>query len=191
MTRMDKILGFDPETGVLEVEAGVQLGDLIRLFAPQGWVPAVVPGTGFPTVGGAIAHDIHGKNHHVLGSFGQHVLSVTLLQPGGNAHRGHARAATTPLFRATMGGIGQTGVIVSAKLQMIPTPGNGDEGERNPGRELRRVSRAARRLRLPLQRRLDRRHRDGRARWAAASSKRPSLPAARTRRAACPRYRCR
>lgn len=122
MTRMDKILAFDPETGVLEVEAGVQLGELIRLFAPRGWVPAVVPGTGFPTVGGAIAHDIHGKNHHVLGSFGQHVLSVTLLQPGGK------RVTASPtrgkaLFRATMGGIGQTGVILSAKLQMIPTPG--------------------------------------------------------------------
>lgn len=122
MTRMDKIVAFDPETGVLEVEAGVQLGDLIRLFAPRGWIPAVVPGTGFPTVGGAIAHDIHGKNHHVLGSFGQHVLSVTLLQPGGK------RVVASPqrnkaLFRATMGGLGQTGVIVSAKLQLIATPG--------------------------------------------------------------------
>jgi decaprenylphospho-beta-D-ribofuranose 2-oxidase len=122
MTRMDKLLAFDPETGVLEVEAGVQIGDLVRLFAPRGWMPAVVPGTGFPTIGGAIAHDIHGKNHHVLGSFGQHVLSVTLIQPGGK------RVVASParnktLFRATMGGIGQTGVIVSAKLQMIPTPG--------------------------------------------------------------------
>ena len=124
MSRMDKILGFDPETGVLEVEAGVQLGDLIRLFASRGWVPAVVPGTGFPTVGGAIAHDIHGKNHHVMGSFGQHVLAVTLLQPGGR------RVEVTPesnpsLFRATMGGIGQTGVILSARMQLIPTPGTG------------------------------------------------------------------
>ena len=124
MSRMDKILGFDPATGVLDVEAGVQLGDLIRLFAPKGWLPAVVPGTGFPTVGGAIAHDIHGKNHHVLGSFGQHVLAVTLLQPGGK------RVEITPeshptLWRATMGGIGQTGVILAARLQMIPTPGEG------------------------------------------------------------------
>jgi len=122
MTRMDKILSFDAETGVLKVEAGVQIGELVRLFAPRGWLPAVVPGTGFPTIGGAIAHDIHGKNHHVLGSFGQHVLSVTLLQPGGK------RVVASPtrnktLFRATMGGIGQTGVIVSAKLQMIHTPG--------------------------------------------------------------------
>lgn len=122
MTRMDKILAFDPETGVIEVEAGVQLGELLRLFAPRGWIPAVVPGTGFPTVGGAIAQDIHGKNHHVLGTFGQHVLSVTLLQPAGR------RVVASPdrnkaLFRATIGGIGQTGVIVAAKLQMIPTPG--------------------------------------------------------------------
>ncbi|GGD39911.1 FAD-binding oxidoreductase [Sinisalibacter lacisalsi] len=122
MTRMDKILAFDPETGVVEVEAGMQIGELVRLFAPRGWIPAVVPGTGFPTVGGAIAHDIHGKNHHVLGSFGQHVLSVTLLQPGGG------RVVASParnktLFRATMGGIGQTGVILSARLQMIATPG--------------------------------------------------------------------
>lgn len=122
MTRMDKILAFDPETGVLDVEAGVQLGELIRLFAPRGWVPAVVPGTGFPTVGGAIAHDIHGKNHHVLGSFGQHVLSVTLLQPGGKRVTA-SPARNKALFRATMGGIGQTGVILSAKMQMIPTPG--------------------------------------------------------------------
>ena len=124
MTRMDKILGFDPETGVLDVEAGVQLGDLVRLFAPRGWVPAVVPGTGFPTVGGAIAHDIHGKNHHVLGSFGQHVLAVTLVQPGGKRIELTLESDPT-LWRATMGGIGQTGVIVAARLQMIPTPGDG------------------------------------------------------------------
>jgi decaprenylphospho-beta-D-ribofuranose 2-oxidase len=124
MSRMDKVLGFDETSGVLEVEAGIRIGELVRLFAPRGWLPAVVPGTGFPTVGGAIAHDIHGKNHHVLGSFGQHVLSVTLIQPGGK------RVTATParnktLFRATMGGIGQTGVIASAKLQLIPTPGTG------------------------------------------------------------------
>lgn len=122
MTRMDRILGFDPETGVVEVEAGMQLGELVRIFAPQGWIPAVMPGTGFATVGGAIGQDVHGKNHHLLGSFGQHVLSVTLLQPTGR------RVTATPsrnktLFRATMGGIGQTGVILSAKLQMIATPG--------------------------------------------------------------------
>ena len=121
MTRMDKIIAFDPATGVIEAEAGVTLADLIRLFAPKGWIPAVVPGTGFATIGGAIANDVHGKNHHVDGSFGAHVLAITLMS-------GAKRVTVTPernktLFRATLGGIGQTGVIVSAKLQMKPIPG--------------------------------------------------------------------
>ena len=73
MTRMDKVLAFDPETGVVEAEAGIRLGELMRLFAPRGWTPAVVPGTGFCTLGGAIANDVHGKNHHVAGSFGDHL----------------------------------------------------------------------------------------------------------------------
>ncbi len=122
MTRMDRIIAFDAETGVLEVEAGVQLGDILRLYAPRGWLPAIVPGTGFPTVGGAIGHDIHGKNHHVHGSFGQHVLSVTLLQPGGGEVTVTPESDET-LWRATMGGLGQTGLILSAKLQLIRTPG--------------------------------------------------------------------
>ncbi|PID36876.1 MAG: FAD-linked oxidase [Rhodobacterales bacterium] len=122
MTRMDKILSFDAETGVLEAEAGLTLGEITRIFAPRGWIPAVLPGTGFATLGGAIAQDVHGKNHHGAGSFGQHVLAVTLLQPGGK--RVVATPETAPgLFRATMGGIGQTGVIEAAKIQMIPTPG--------------------------------------------------------------------
>ncbi len=126
MSRMDKILSFDAETGVVEVEAGLKIGDLLRIFAPRGWIPAVVPGTGFPTVGGCIAHDIHGKNHQLIGSFGQHVLSITLLQPGGTKVTASPSRNKT-LFRATIGGIGQTGVIISAKLQMIPTPGTSME----------------------------------------------------------------
>lgn len=121
MTRMDKILGFDPETGVVEAEAGITLGELMRLFAPRGWVPAVVPGTGFATLGGAIANDVHGKNHHVAGSFGQHLVSVTLFSGGQRVTVSPARHKA--LFRATLGGIGQTGVILSAKLQMKPCPG--------------------------------------------------------------------
>ncbi|HBZ44570.1 MAG TPA: FAD-binding oxidoreductase [Maritimibacter sp.] len=121
MTRMDKVLAFDAETGVVEAEAGVTLATLMRLFAPRGWIPKVVPGTGFATVGGAIGQDVHGKNHHVEGSFGEHVLSLTLFTNG-------KRVACSPtrnkaLFRATVGGIGQTGVILSAKLQMKRTPG--------------------------------------------------------------------
>ncbi|MCK0169970.1 FAD-binding oxidoreductase [Aliiroseovarius sp. S1123] len=122
MTRMNRILDFDAETGVVTVEAGVTITTLAKVFAPQGWLPAVMPGTGFATVGGCIAQDVHGKNHHKEGSFGQHVLSVTLLN-------GEKRTVATPdrnagLFRATMGGIGQTGVISEAKLQLKPCPGD-------------------------------------------------------------------
>ena len=123
MTRLDRILGFDGKTGVIEVEGGVRIGELARLYAPQGWLPAVLPGTGFATVAGCIANDVHGKNHHHMGSFGQHVKSLTLLGPDGKARViGPKRSAN--LFRATVGGLGQTGVILSAKLQMIPCKGD-------------------------------------------------------------------
>ncbi|MBT0955979.1 FAD-binding oxidoreductase [Alphaproteobacteria bacterium KMM 3653] len=120
MLRMDRILGFDPETGVLNVEGGCTLGTLARIFAPQGWLPAVMPGTGFATVGGAIANDVHGKNHHHMGSFGQHVLEITLETPKGK----EVLTPGTAGFNATIGGLGQTGVIQSAKLQMLACKGD-------------------------------------------------------------------
>lgn len=121
MTRMDRVLGFDAENGVLNVEAGAQVGALAKLFAPKGWLPAVMPGTGFATIGGCIANDVHGKNHQKVGSFGQHVLELTLLQ-NGKAKR--VTPKNKGLFMATVGGLGQTGVIQSAKLQLLPC--NGD-----------------------------------------------------------------
>ncbi len=122
MTRMMRVLGFDEDTGILEVEGGCQIGELARLFAPRGWLPAVMPGTGFATVAGCIANDVHGKNHHGIGSFGQHVVSMTLLNGKAKQVIGPKRNAA--LFKATVGGLGQTGVIVSAKLQMIPCKGD-------------------------------------------------------------------
>ncbi len=122
MTRLDRILGFDGETGVISVEAGVQIGDLARLFAPRGWIPPVIPGTGFATVGGCIANDVHGKNHHVVGSFGQHVVEMILVQNGKKKTVTQTRPAD--LFRATVGGLGQTGIIASAKIQMLPSKGD-------------------------------------------------------------------
>lgn len=119
--RLDRVLGFDPAIGVLHVESGVTLGELARIFAPQGWLPAVMPGTGFATVGGALAHDVHGKNHHVAGSFGQHVEALHLIAPGGTAQR---ITPDDPLFRATIGGLGQTGVIASAELQLLKCKGD-------------------------------------------------------------------
>ncbi|MDJ0826063.1 MAG: FAD-binding oxidoreductase [Rhodobacter sp.] len=114
MTRLDRFLGFDPETGVLEVEAGMTLGEIARILAPKGWLPAVMPGTGFATVGGAIANDVHGKNHHGAGSFAQHVASLTLITGQGP----RKVKPGTKLFKATAGGLGQTGVIAAAELQL-------------------------------------------------------------------------
>ncbi len=119
--RMDRLLDFDPETGRLEVEAGIKLGEILRLFAPRGWKPAVVPGTGMTTVGGAIANDVHGKNHHIDGSFGQHVESLVLLTADGTSRRISAKKETG-LFKATLGGVGQTGLITSAVLRLSPCP---------------------------------------------------------------------
>lgn len=120
MTKLDRMIGFDPQTGILEVEAGARIGEIATLLAPRGWMPAVMPGTGFATIGGCIAQDVHGKNHHHLGSFGQHLISITLAQHGQMIEV----LPETPLFRATCGGLGQTGVITSAKLQLIRTPGD-------------------------------------------------------------------
>ncbi len=123
MTRLDRILGFDPQSGVIEVEGGCTIGELARLFAPRGWLPAVMPGTGFATIAGCIANDVHGKNHHHMGSFGQHVKSITLIGSDGKPRVIGPRRSGA-LFRATVGGLGQTGVIASAKLQMIPCKGD-------------------------------------------------------------------
>ncbi|SFR57503.1 FAD-binding oxidoreductase [Litoreibacter janthinus] len=122
MTRMDRLLGFDPDTGVLHVEAGARIGDLARRFAPDGWLPAVMPGTGFATIGGCIAHDVHGKNHHGAGSFGQHVTEITLMNGGKLATVSPSKNAK--LFRATIGGMGQTGIIVAAKIKLLPCKGD-------------------------------------------------------------------
>ncbi|MEX5729626.1 decaprenylphospho-beta-D-ribofuranose 2-oxidase [Rhodovulum iodosum] len=121
MTRLDRFLGFDAETGTLDVEAGATIGQIAEAFAPRGWLPAAMPGTGFATVGGCIANDVHGKNHHGAGSFGQHVTALTLMT--GNGPREVTPEADAALFRATVGGMGQTGPIVSARLRLIPCPG--------------------------------------------------------------------
>jgi len=118
MSRLDRMIGFDPDTGILEAEAGVMIGEIARLFAPKGWALPVMPGTGFVTVGGGIGNDIHGKSHHVAGSFGQHIVSMELMGPTGRV-RQITPDGQPELFRATIGGLGQTGVILSAKLQMI------------------------------------------------------------------------
>ncbi|MEP1696027.1 MAG: FAD-binding oxidoreductase [Paracoccaceae bacterium] len=122
MTRLDRVIAFNADTGEIHVEAGVQIGNLLKSFAPKGWLPPVMPGTGFATVGGGIAMDVHGKNHHHAGSFGSHITEFTLITPKGPK-------IVTPdsddaLFKATIGGLGQTGPILSAKFTMLKAKGD-------------------------------------------------------------------
>ncbi len=119
MTRLDRLIEFDEDTGLLTAEAGISIGEIMRIFAPRGWIPAVVPGTGIATLGGCICNDVHGKNHHGAGSFGQHVTAIELLGAGGNIRTIKPDTNKT-LFRATVGGLGQTGIILSATIKLAP-----------------------------------------------------------------------
>ncbi|MEM6824247.1 MAG: FAD-binding oxidoreductase [Pseudomonadota bacterium] len=119
MTRLDRVLAFDTERGVLTVEGGARIGELNAHLAHRGWLMPVMPGTGFATIGGAVAMDVHGKNHHVAGSFGQHVRRLGLLTPEGPA----AAEPDSALFRATLGGLGQTGIVASAEIQLLKAKG--------------------------------------------------------------------
>jgi len=121
MDRFDRVLSFDSSTGVVEVEAGVSIDALITRLLPSGWFVPVTPGTRSVTVGGAIAADIHGKNHHVEGSFGSHVLSLDLLLADGSI-RTLDPAGSPAEFWATVGGMGLTGVILRARVSMKPVP---------------------------------------------------------------------
>lgn len=122
--RLDRLIAFDAKTGVLEAEPGITLGEILRIFAPRGWMPAVLPGTGATTLGGAIANDVHGKNHHVAGSFGNHVKSLVLMTADGRA-REISEEVEPELFHATIGGVGQTGLITAATIQLAPCPTTG------------------------------------------------------------------
>lgn len=114
---LDRFIDFEPSTGVLRCEAGVLLGTILDMFVPRGWFLPVVPGTRFVTVGGAIANDVHGKNHHAVGSFGNHVRCVELLRSDGTRQicSGEQNA---DWFAATVGGLGLTGLVTWAELQL-------------------------------------------------------------------------
>ncbi|GGT59022.1 FAD-binding oxidoreductase [Streptomyces purpureus] len=117
MTGLDRIHTVDATTGTVVCDAGVSLHRLMEVLLPLGWFVPVSPGTRYVTVGGAIGADIHGKNHHVSGSFSRHVRSLDLLTADGEVR---TVAPGTDLFDATTGGMGLTGVILSATLQMHP-----------------------------------------------------------------------
>lgn len=122
-TGLRQFIAFDEENGILTCEAGVSLDEILALIVPRGWFLAVTPGTKFVSVAGAIANDVHGKNHHKRGTFGCHVTRFELLRSDGE------RLICSPTenedyFRATIGGLGLTGVILWAafKLKRIPSP---------------------------------------------------------------------
>ncbi|WFU41085.1 FAD-binding oxidoreductase [Bradyrhizobium sp. CB82] len=119
MTGFDRVRSFDPATGRVRLEAGVLLSDLIDTFGPRGFLPYVVPGTRFVSVGGAIAADVHGKNHHCEGGFGRYVDSI-LLRTGTGETIEVSHEANPEVFLATIGGMGLTGVILEATLRLRP-----------------------------------------------------------------------
>jgi FAD/FMN-containing dehydrogenase len=117
MQNMDRVLAVDWETGVVLAQAGLTLAELIRMALPRGWFLPVTPGTKFVTLGGAVANDVHGKNHHVMGTFGRHVkhLLIHRSDEGITQCSPHYKP---DLFAATVGGLGLTGVILAVEIQL-------------------------------------------------------------------------
>jgi FAD/FMN-containing dehydrogenase len=118
MRGLDRLIGFDPNTGVLCAEAGISFSDILRFVVPRGWFLPTTPGTRFVTLGGALANDVHGKNHHCSGSFGRHVRRFGLLRSD------CGRQTVTPessaaLFSSTVGGLGLTGIIEWIELNLV------------------------------------------------------------------------
>ncbi len=133
--RLNRILGFDESTGMVRCEGGVSLADIINVFLPKGWFLPVTPGTQFVTVGGAIANDVHGKNHHCAGTFGAHVRQIGL-------HRSNdglvfcGPELNLDMLRATIGGLGLTGVIAWADVQLKRVAGPWIDAELLPFQSL-------------------------------------------------------
>jgi len=120
---LSNLISFDSESGLLRAESGVSLATILNVFVPRGWFLPVSPGTKFVTLGGAVANDIHGKNHHIKGTFGCHVTQLGLLRSNGE-HLTCSLTENSRLFQATVGGLGLTGLItwVEIKLLKIHSP---------------------------------------------------------------------
>ena len=119
MLQSRRVIDFDPARGIITCEAGAMLSDLIDLVLPQGWFPPVTPGTRFVTIGGMIAADVHGKNHHSGGAFGDYVEAFDLALADATVVR-CARDENAALFAATRGGMGLTGIILTATFRLVP-----------------------------------------------------------------------
>ncbi len=115
--KFDNILGFDSEQGIITCQSGITFDNLLRFIIPQGWFLPVTPGTKFITLGGAVASDIHGKNHHVEGSFRNHILAIELLLASGEILI-CSKDEESDVFMATCGGMGLTGIILTVKFKL-------------------------------------------------------------------------
>lgn len=115
--RLNRMLSFDSESGVLRCEAGVTLAEILSVFVPRGWFPYVTPGTKFVTVGGLIGCDVHGKNHHQDGSFSNCLKTVRMVLASGDEAECSA-LANKDLYWATVGGMGLTGIVLEAELAL-------------------------------------------------------------------------
>lgn len=120
---LNHFIAFDKQKGTLICESGVTLNKILKLIVPSGFFLPVTPGTKHITIGGAIANDVHGKNHHNSGSFGYFVKKFALLRSNGKIYY-CSKENNTELFQATIGGLGLTGIILWAEIQLKPIPGN-------------------------------------------------------------------
>jgi FAD/FMN-containing dehydrogenase len=116
---LNKFLAFDKNKGILRCQSGVLLSDILEFIVPLGFFLPVTPGTKFITVGGAIASDVHGKNHHVDGCFSEHVLEMSIINGEGNINT-CSNETNEELFYRTVGGMGRTGIIIEATIKLKP-----------------------------------------------------------------------
>jgi FAD/FMN-containing dehydrogenase len=126
MTALDRVIAFDRDTGVMRAEAGLSLSQALQILVPAGWFLPTTPGTRFVTLGGAVANDVHGKNHHAAGTFGASVTRLKLLRTDGSAHE---LAPGDLLFQATVGGLGLTGVIAWVEFRAVRIPSSSLDAE--------------------------------------------------------------
>ncbi|MGA9994739.1 MAG: FAD-binding oxidoreductase [Pyrinomonadaceae bacterium] len=117
--RLSRMIAFNEETGVLKAEAGVTLEEILEKFVPRGWFPSVTPGTKYVSLGGCVAADVHGKNHHREGTFGDHVRELELVLANEEKLR-CSPVENAEIFRATIGGMGLTGIITEVSFQLRP-----------------------------------------------------------------------
>ena len=117
MTKLNRFIGWNEDSGELVAESGALLSDVIKTFLPLGWFPYVTPGTKFVTLGGAIASDVHGKNHHLEGSFGNYVNWIEIIDENNQVLR-CSKTENTELFNWTIGGMGLTGIITKCSIRL-------------------------------------------------------------------------